>query len=239
MDRRESLKSLLLASVASGLVFYGCKTEAEAELDSAADVYKYPYKYGRTAEEKELIVELETEQFFNDHEMETVGVLCALILPANEKSGSALDAKVPDFIEFMAKDIPELQTTLRGGFMWLDHKCNTEYGGEFKSLLADQQKALLDSIAFYDPEISIDRQPLEIQFFNLMCNLTLTGYYTSKMGMEDLGYQGNMPNIWDGVPEDVLEQHGVSYEEDWIAKCIDQSKRGIIAEWDEQGNLLT
>lgn len=239
MDRRGSLKSILLGGIAGGLALHGCKTEAEAGLEESTTIYKYPYKYGRTPEEIELIEELETDQFFNEHELVTIGKLCALILPANEKFGSALEAGVPDFIEFMAKDIPELQTTLKGGLMWLDHKCNTEFNVEFKSATEEQQKELLDAIAYYDPEIAMDRQALEIQFFNLMCNLTLTGYYTTKMGIEDLGYQGNMPNIWDGVPEDVLKQHGVTYDAEWIAKCVDQSKRGIIAEWDEQGNLLT
>jgi len=72
-----------------------------------------------------------------------------------------------------------------------------------------------------------------------MRNLVVTGYYTSKVGISDLGCKGNMPNIWDGVPQDVLDQHGVAYNPEWIAKCIDQSKCGIIAEWDENGNLLT
>ena len=239
MDRRNSLKSILLGGIAGSLAIHGCKTEAEATANTGSEIYEYPYKYGRTPEEKELIEELETEQFFNQHEMETINILCALILPANENFGSASDAGAPDFIEFMAKDIPELQTTLRGGLMWLDHKCNTEFNVEFKTAPEQQQKELLDQIAYYDPEIPMDKQALEIQFFNLMCNLTLTGYYTSKMGIEDLGYKGNMPNIWDGVPEEVLLQHGVSYEEEWLAKCIDQSKRGIIAEWDDEGNLIT
>ncbi len=239
MDRREGLKSILLGGLAGGLAIHGCKTEKEAGLDEVVKIYEDPYQYGRTPEEKELIEELETDPFLNEHEIETIGVLCALILPANENFGSAQDAGVPDFIEFMVKDIPELQTTLRGGLMWLDHKCNTEYNTEFKSTAEAQQKEVLDSIAFYDPEESMDKQPLEIQFFNLVCNLTVTGYYTTKMGIEDLGYKGNMPNIWDGVPEEVLQQHGVSYEEEWLAKCVDQSKRGIIAEWDENGNLLT
>ena len=239
MDRRDSLKSIFLGGIAGSLAIHGCKTEAEAAADVGKDLYEYPYKYGRTPEEKELIEELETVQFFNEHEMETINVLCALILPANENFGSAVDAGAPDFIEFMAKDIPEMQTTIRGGLMWLDHKCNTEFGAEFKVAQESQQKEILDQIAFYDPEISMDKQALEIQFFNMMCNLTLTGYYTSKMGIEDLGYKGNMPNIWDGVPDEVLQQHGVSYDEDWLAKCVDQSKRGVIAEWDEEGNLLT
>ncbi len=237
MDRRDSIKSILLGGIASGLALHGCKTESEAA--EITQVPEFPYQYGRTPEEKELIEELESEVFFNEHEMETIAVLCALILPANENFGSATDAGAPDFIEFMAKDIPELQTNLRGGLMWLDHKSNTEYNLEFKVATDEQQKQILDEIAYYDPEIAMDKQALEIQFFNLMCNLTLTGYYTSKMGIEDLGYKGNMPNIWDGVPEDVLKQHGVSYEEEWLAKCIDQSKRGIIAEWDEEGNLIT
>ncbi|TDQ31126.1 gluconate 2-dehydrogenase subunit 3 family protein [Zeaxanthinibacter enoshimensis] len=238
MDRRKSLKSLFLGTVAGGLALHGCKPEAEVAQEESA-IQGYSYNYGRTPKEKELIMELEEEVFFNEHEMETIAVLCALILPANDKFGSATDAGTPAFIEFMAKDIPEMQATLRGGLMWLDHKSNTEYNLEFKSAEEAQQKQLLDAIAFYDPEVPMNEQPLEIQFFSMMRNLTLTGYYTSKMGIEDLGYQGNMPNVWDGVPEDVLEQHGVAYDEEWIAKCVDQSKRGVIAEWDENGNLLT
>jgi hypothetical protein len=123
--------------------------------------------------------------------------------------------------------------------MWLDHKSNTDFGAEFKSITEEQQKQILDLIAFYDSKIPMDEQPLEIQFFSLMRNLTLTGYYTSKIGIEELGYKGNMPNVWDGVPEDVLQQHGLAYDKEWLAKCVDQSKRGVIAEWDDNGNLLT
>jgi hypothetical protein len=236
MDRRQSIKSLVLGGVAGGLALHGCKTQGEAEQDVA--MFK-SYNYGRTPKETELLEELDADQFFNEHELETVSILCALILPANENFGSATDAGAPDFIEFMAKDYPEFQTTLRGGLMWLDHKCNTEFGAEFKSTTEANQKSILDTIAFYDPEISLDKQALEIQFFSLMRNLTLTGYYTSKMGIEDIGYKGNMPNVWDGVPQEVLDQHGVAYEEEWLAKCIDQSQRGVMAEWDDDGNLLT
>ncbi len=237
MDRRKSIKSILLGSVAGGLALHGCKPgeEQDALAQELARDEKY---FGRTPEELEEIAKLNAEQFFNEHEMQTIEVLSNLILPPNENGGPT-EAGVPDFIEFMAKDIPELQTTLRGGLMWLDHKSNTDYGTEFKSTPEASQKEVLDAIAFYDPELPMDEHPLEIQFFNLMRNLTLTGYYTSKVGIQDLGYKGNMPNIWDGVPEDVLEQHGVSYDQEWLAKCVDQSKRGEIAEWDENGNLLT
>jgi hypothetical protein len=238
MDRRKSIKSILLGTVAGGLVVHGCKPEA-ASTEELAAVKSDGNHFGRTPEEKELIEKLNSEQFFNEHELGTIAVLGNLIMPPNDKFGGATDAGVPEFIEFMAKDVPELQTNLRGGLMWLDHKSNTEFGAEFKSAAEEQQKQILDTIAFYDPEIPMDEHPLEIQFFSLMRNLTLTGYYTSKIGIEDLGYKGNMPNVWDGVPEDVLEQHGLAYDEEWLAKCVDQSKRGIIAEWDEEGNLLT
>ena len=238
MDRRKSIKSILLGTVAGGLVVHGCKPEA-ASTEELAAVKSDGNHFGRTPEEKELIEKLNSEQFFNEHELGTIAVLANLIMPPNDKFGGATDAGVPEFIEFMAKDVPELQTNLRGGLMWLDHKSNTEFGTEFKSAAEEQQKQILDTIAFYDPEIPMDEHPLEIQFFSLMRNLTLTGYYTSKIGIEDLGYKGNMPNVWDGVPEDVLEQHGLAYDEEWLAKCVDQSKRGIIAEWDDEGNLLT
>lgn len=237
MDRRESLRSIVLASLAGGLVVHGCAPNLEEGLsETTATGEKH---FGRTPEEKELIEKLNAEQFLNEHELATVTVLCNLILPPLEPYGGIEEAGVPELVEFMAKDVPEMQTLLRGGLMWLDHKSNTEYELEFKAASEEQQKEILDGIAFYDPYTPIQKQPMEIQFFSLMRNLTLTGYYTSKVGIAELGYKGNMPNIWDGVPQEVLDQHGVSYDEEWLAKCIDQSKRGIIAEWDDEGNLLT
>ncbi len=237
MDRRKSIKSIILGSVAGGLALHGCKTEGEATLDQNQANVDENF-FGRTPEEKELIAELNAKEFFNAHEMETIEVLSNLILPPNENGGPT-EAGVPEFIEFMSKDLPALQPTLRGGLMWLDHKSNTDFQSEFKTASEAQQKQILDTIAFYDANVPESQRPLEIQFFSLMRNLTLTGYYTSKVGIADLGYSGNQPNVWDGVPDHVLKKHGVAYDEAWLAKCVDQSKRGIIAEWDEKGNLLT
>ncbi|SHH03334.1 gluconate 2-dehydrogenase subunit 3 family protein [Flagellimonas flava] len=237
MDRRKSLKSILLGGVAGGLAVHGCSPKSEAIAEESTVLKSYTY--GRTPKEVQRDQELMEEVFFNDHEMETIAVLCNLILPSDDGLKGALDAEVPDFIEFMSKDIPELQIPLRGGLMWLDHKCNTEFNLEFKVASEAQQKNILDTIAYPDPSVPQDQHPLEIQFFTLMRNLTLSGYYSTKIGIEELGYKGNMPNVWDGVPEDVLAQHGVAYDEEWLAKCVDQSKRAVIAEWDEQGNLIT
>ncbi|WP_298504437.1 gluconate 2-dehydrogenase subunit 3 family protein [uncultured Maribacter sp.] len=238
MDRRKSIKSIILGSVAGGLAVNGCKPGKEKPLvESTVEVNEK--HFGRTPKEKELIAELNAKEFFNLHEKESLGVLCNLVLPANATIGGAIEAEVPDFIEFMAKDIPEYQPTLRGGLMWLDHKSNADFQAEFKTITEIQQKEILDTLAYPDIDVPEKERPLEIQFFSLVRNLTLTGYYTSKIGIEDIGYKGNMPNVWDGVPEEVLAEYNVSYEEEWLAKCVDQSKRSIIAKWDENGNLVT
>ncbi|MCM4167291.1 hypothetical protein KCTC52924_02874 [Arenibacter antarcticus] len=238
MDRRKSIQTMILGAGAAGLALHGCtpetKASSEEEIIKGAENF-----YGRTPEELERDAELYAEELFNEHEMETIAVLSTVILPPKEPHGGPIEAEVPQFIEFIGKDMPNMQMTLLGGLMWLDHKSNTEFGVEFKSATLEQQKQICDTICYHDPEVSLKRQPLEIQFFHMFRGLTLTGYYTSKVGIADLGYKGNMPNVWDGVPEDVLAQHGVAYDPVWIAKCVDQSKRGVIAEWDDNGNLLT
>ena len=228
---------MFLGSLGTGLLLTGCNTDVSAptpEIAKAAEDY-----FGRTPKEAALIEELNSEKFFNEHEMETLNILCALILPANDEYGSATDAGVPDFLEFIVKDMPHLKTPIRGGLMWLDHASNSTFNTEFQKASEENQKAILDTVAFPDPDKPGWEQPVQVQFFSLMRNLTMTGYYTSEMGIKDLDYKGNQPNIWDGVPEEVLQKHGVSYDPEWIAKCVDQSQRGVTAEWDDEGNLIT
>jgi hypothetical protein len=59
-----------------------------------------------------------------------------------------------------------------------------------------------------------------VAFFNRMRDLTATGFFTSEMGVKDLGYAGNQPNRWDGVPQDVLDQYGVKYDERMLSECV-------------------
>lgn len=235
MDRRESLKSMLLGSVAGGLIINGCspKETAAPEGPVAAE----SGAYGRTEEEKLRDQKLFESDFFTEAELATVATLCDLILPASESAGSATDAGVHEFIAFIVKDITSHQTPIRGGLMWLNNRANRKFDVIFDECSEAQQKELLDEIAYPDkasPEVAQG-----VEFFNRMRNLTLTGYYTSKMGIEDLGYQGNRPNVWDGVPEDVLKEHGMAYEEEWLAKCVNQETRNEIAQWDDKGNLIT
>jgi hypothetical protein len=177
-----------------------------------------------------------TEQFFEANELDTIKILANLILPPNE-NGTIEEAGVVEFIEFMAKDVPEFQVKLRGGLMWLNGHCNSKYNTVFVNCSEDQQRAVLDRIAYPDP--NADEQVHEVQFFSLMRNLVMTGYFTSEVGIKELDYKGNTPNNWDGVPQEVLEEHGLSYDPEWLAKCVDHNTRGDIAQWDDEGNLIS
>lgn len=241
MDRRDSIKSLLIGSIAGGMLINGCAPTEVNDAEVSAEVAEK--HYGRTEKEKILDEKIKSEIFFTEHELATIAVLCDLILPATQTVGGALDAGVPEFVEFIVKDIPKHQLPLRGGIMWLDNVTNKQFGLEFISCNVDQQKAVLDTIAWpvqkgEDPAAK-EKFSAGIRFFSLMRDLTLTGYYTTKIGIEDLGYVGNTPAVWDGVPEDVLKQQGLAYDEEWLAKCVDQTKRADIAQWDDEGNLIS
>ena len=120
--------------------------------------------------------------------------------------------------------------------MWLNHRAISMFGTAFIVCEEAQQKALLDEIARPNEEAP-ELQP-GFTFFTLLRSLTLTGYYTTKMGIESLGYQGNVSNNWDGVPDDVLAEHGLAYDEQWLKKCANPA-RSEAARWDEEGNLLS
>ena len=232
MDRRDTIKTMLIGSLSGGLILSACQGEKEEQIiDEGKGLY------GRTPKEIAHDEKINAEVFFNPHELATIAVLCDLILPASATAGSATEAGVPEFIEFITKEIKSHQMPLRGGLMWLDHRAMTFFQNAFKDCSAAQQHQLLDEIAWPDTASAEVQQG--VSFFSLMRNQVITGYYTSSIGLKDLGYQGNAPNIWDGVPEDVLAAHGLAYEPEWLAKCVDQEKREVVARWDEQGNLLS
>ncbi len=237
MDRRDTLKSLLIGGVAgASLSTVGCKPNEIVE--AASDIIP-GHGYGRTPSEMEHDQNINAEVYFEEHELATIAVLCDIILPKKGDAGSATDAGVPEFIEFIVKDLPNNQLPMRGGLAWLDGQSNQRYNKRFVDLINSEQILIIDDIAYPDPDDERPDMGPGIKFFNQMRNLTLTGYYTTKMGFDDLGYVGNRPNIWDGVPADVLANHDVDYDPKWIAKCINQDTREAIAEWDKNGNLLT
>lgn len=241
MDRRESLKSLFLASMGGSLIATtGCATGASGSNAGSRITWKplpTEYSYGRTEREKAHDAELLSQNFFSNHELTTLAVLCDIILPGDHPNGGALDAGVPDFVEFMAKERENYKVPLRGGVMWLDNHAIDRYGADFVSITEAQRLSVCDAICWPDVEDPV-LQP-GIRFFSLVRDLTMTGYYTTELGFRDLGYQGNTPNVWDGVPENVLRRHNKQYDPAWLAKCVDQSRRDITAEWDDDMNLIS
>jgi len=100
---------------------------------------------------------------------------------------------------------------MRGGLKWLDIQSNKKYGKAFIDLAPAEQNWMVEQIAY--PETAAPEMKQGVAFFNLMRDLTACGFFTSKIGIEDLGYVGNRPNQWDGVPQDVLDQYGLKYDQ--------------------------
>jgi hypothetical protein len=204
-------------TVSTSLFVEACKSADKKKVLNAAAAGDKDVSFNRMPEEAEAYKKLVAETFFTPHEMATMAVLCDIIIPRDEISGSATDAKVPDFIEFMVKEKPDFQTPLRGGFRWLDLQAVSRFGNGFKDCTAQQQIAIVDDIAY--PEKAKPEMRQGVHFFNVLRNLTASGFYTSEIGLKDIGYMGNKPNMWNGVPDDVLKQYGLSYTEKEMKEC--------------------
>ena len=209
MNRRESLKAIGITSLSTTLLLKGGDSDAQ----SVPKKHIVPVdETGRQPFEIERNKKLLAEKFFTAHEMATITVLADIIIPRDAKSGSASDAKVPDFIEFIVKDIPDHKTPMRGGLKWLDIQCLNRYNKKFVECTHPQRIEIVTEIAY--PKKAKPEMRQGVAFFNRMRDLTATGFFTSKIGIADIGYMGNNPNKWDGVPRDVLKQHG--FESDKI-----------------------
>jgi hypothetical protein len=201
MNRRETLKALGLIGVGSGLLVGSCRDEKASKSAIKAD--KLPGVEDWEHERNQALLE---ETFFTEHEMATIAVLADIIIPADEVSGSATDAGVPEFIEFILKDLPYNKLPMRGGLKWLDIQSNKRFGNAFIACKEIDQLALIDDIAY--PSTAKPEMKQGVAFFSLMRALTTSGFYTTEMGVKDIGYVGNRPGVWNGVPEDVLREHG-------------------------------
>ncbi|HVF97402.1 MAG TPA: gluconate 2-dehydrogenase subunit 3 family protein [Flavisolibacter sp.] len=205
MNRRESLKAIGITTLSAGVLLDACKPKEKNEAGQTGN--------GKEADSDRQVSEIEkekrlrTETFFTPHEMATITVLGDIIIPKDDRSGSASDAKVPEFIEFIVKDMPDHQLPMRGGLRWMDMQCLNRHGKAFKDCTAKQQLELVDAIAY--PAKAKPEMQQGVAFFNRMRNLVASGFFSSKMGIEDLGYVGNRPNQWTGVPPEIIKQYGL------------------------------
>jgi hypothetical protein len=197
MDRN---RRTLLKVVASAPVAAFALTEAEARqahhqaqaARQAARQARAPYR----------------PKFFTDHEYRTVRALVDLIIPRDERSGSATDAGVPEFMDFTMVDQPARQTAMRGGLRWLDTESNRRFDKTFLAATEAERRGILDDISSPGEPPGLSHGQA---FFRSFRDLTASGFWTSKMGIEDLGYIGNtFVAEWTGCPADVLRKLGVT-----------------------------
>jgi gluconate 2-dehydrogenase gamma chain len=150
--------------------------------------------------------------FFTPHEWETVRLLADLVIPKDERSGSATEAGVPEFMDFMMNDRPDGQIPMRGGLAWLDAECYDRNGKTFVGSTIPERAAVLDDIAW--PKKAKAEMSQGVAFFNMFRDLTASGFWSSKIGIADLDYQGNtFVAEWKGCPESALRKLGVQYED--------------------------
>ena len=168
-------------------------------------------------------------KFFNPQEWKTVRILVDMIIPKDERSGSATDAGVPEFMDYLMNDPTDTdlqrerrQTAMRGGLAWINSVSERRFGHGFAEATEAERTAILDEIAYSKDEQEDEaemREPRDLRvmvkhgpsFFNSFRDLTASGFWSSKMGVEDLGYMGNrFVAEWKGAPPEVLAKLGLS-----------------------------
>jgi len=149
-------------------------------------------------------------KFFTPAEFRTVGVLADMIIPRDERSGSATDAGVPEFMDFIMTDRPNNQKWMRSGLAWIDAQSTTRLGKPFADLTVSQREQILNDIAW--PARAPAAMADGVTFFNRFRDLTSSGFWSSRIGVKDLRYIGSTfnPN-WNGCPPEALAKLGVSY----------------------------
>lgn len=225
---------LLTGSLGTGLMLSACSPEERAA-DLSPKIMGTPG--GRTPEEIQRDNTLLSERFFTDQEMALIAILVDVVIPKDAVSGSASEAKVPEYIEFMMKDQPGNQTAFRGGLMWLNLQASERFSKPFAELPESQRMEIIEEIAW--PDNSSPESEPGIRFFNLLRNMTVSGFYTTEIGFRDIGYVGNTPNVWDGVSQEVMDQYGLALDERYLSVYLTPEGRGSEASWDEEGNLIS
>jgi gluconate 2-dehydrogenase gamma chain len=142
-----------------------------------------------------------TPKYFAAKQYDTIVSLCDTIIPKDEKSGGAVEAGAPEFIDLLTSENEEYQLALGGGLMWLDTHCIDQYGKVFMECAPEQKKEILDLIAYRKNARKDHSLSQGVAFFAFLREMTCDGYYTSKIGIEDLQYIGNVTRSeWLGCP---------------------------------------
>jgi gluconate 2-dehydrogenase gamma chain len=201
VTRRDALKLLAAAPLASAIEW------------SAPSVERATRMVARLHDEGAAAAY--TPKFFTAHEWRTVRVLADMIIPKDERSGSATDAKAPEFMDFMLaeKDTSEgSRVSMRGGLAWLDNEMQHRFNTDFLGASDAQRRAVLDDIAY--PRKAKPEYAPGVSWFSRFRSNVGSAFFSTAMGWQDLRYMGNVfnPN-WNGCPPEATRKLGVSYEE--------------------------
>jgi gluconate 2-dehydrogenase gamma chain len=179
ISRRDILKSLTMGAMAGSVL-------------SVIPAQAAEYAHHMVAAEKASTpAGSYTPKFFPGRQYKTLQALCQTIIPADADSGGAIEAGAPEFIDLLTSENPEYQLKLGGGLMWLDSTCIDRYDKSYLDCTPEQQKEILDAIAYSknaerDPGLSQG-----VEFFGFLRELTADGFFTSQIGIKYLGYVGN------------------------------------------------
>ncbi|NNE33647.1 MAG: gluconate 2-dehydrogenase subunit 3 family protein [Rhodothermales bacterium] len=199
MDRRDTLKLIAVTPIAA---IAACSDADELQVAEARRKVNQAVNDGGLST-REL-------EFFSDHEYQTVKILADIIIPADDRSGAASDAHVAEFMDFIMVDQPQNQTRMRGGLAWIDHECWRRFSKKFADCSATQRIEVIEDIAW--PENVAPQHQAGATFFSYFRSLTATGFWSSKIGVDDLQYTGNVGvGIWDGCPKECTDHIGVDY----------------------------
>ncbi len=192
-SRREALKLMAMAPLALALPSGAADPVIAGRAERAA----------RAAQDPSF-----APSFFTPREWRTVRLLADLVIPADAEAGGAVDAGVPEFLDFTMTDQPELQTPIRGGLRWLDAESGERFGAGFVELEDAQRAAILDDIAW--PAKAPARVSQGVAFFHDFRDLVATGYFTSRVGIDYLKFRGNTVVLkWDGCPPEAVRHLGL------------------------------
>jgi hypothetical protein len=142
-----------------------------------------------------------TPKFFTAHDYKTLQSLCQTIFPSDAESGGAIEAGAPEFIDLLTSENLDYQRILAGGLLWLDSNCSDKYGNAYLDCSPEQQKEMLDLIAYRKNVANNPGLNQGVEFFSFLRNMTADGFFTSEIGIKYLGYIGNtFVREWNGCP---------------------------------------
>jgi gluconate 2-dehydrogenase gamma chain len=179
ISRRDILRTLAVSAV-GGSVLQVIPAEAAAYVHQMVRQEKASSPAGKYL-----------PKYFSAHQYATVTALCDMIIPKDERSGGAVEAGAPEFIDLLTSENEKYALRLGGGLFWLDSFCTDRFGNVFLECTAEQKSEVLDLIAYRENARQDHALSQGVAFFALLRSMTCDGFYTSKIGIADLEYIGN------------------------------------------------